>query len=109
MANIYRSSYIYGKSYNEYTKEPFFGYNTYGSLHASVHYTISTLSIEDGEEVENEFDIDFCCSSCLKISHDKFVILRNACINRKTFIVPSSVNSKASFLTRVFTHNIETR
>jgi len=81
----------------------------WGQVHISDRYTVATLSIEDNEEVENEIEIDICCSSCLKISSDKFTILRNACINSKTFLVPKAVNSKAAFLTRVFTHNIEIR
>lgn len=87
---------------------PVYGYPQY-SLHLSHRYTISTLSSEDDEEIENELDIDLCCSSCLKISSDKFNILRNACINGQTFLVPKSISNKAAFMARVFTHPIETR
>ena len=112
MANGYTCNTYYNNTYSNYTTITLSGNRygwEYGQVHGQYRYTISTLSIEDNEEIENEFDIDLCCSTCMKISGDKFAILHDACIKGKTFLIPATINGNAAFMAWVFANNIETR
>ena len=72
------------------------GYNTY-MPHNTNRYSIPIIYVIGDDEIENEIEINICCTKHLDISKKKYDHLLIGCLKQKTFIVPRSVKDEQSF------------